>query len=38
MCRWEVIIRMDLREVWWEDMDWMHLAQWWAVVKIIMNL
>jgi hypothetical protein len=20
-------IRMDLREIWWENVDWMHLAQ-----------
>jgi hypothetical protein len=24
--RWEDI-RMDLREIGWEDMDWMHLGQ-----------
>jgi len=30
-------IRMDLREIGWEGMNWMHLAQdrdqWWAVVN-----
>jgi hypothetical protein len=25
--RWEDNIRMDLREVGWERVDWMHLAQ-----------
>jgi hypothetical protein len=25
--RCEVNIRMDLRETWWEDVDWIHLAQ-----------
>jgi hypothetical protein len=25
-CRWEDNIRMDLREVGWKDVDWMHLA------------
>jgi hypothetical protein len=25
--RWEGSIRMDLREIWWEGVDWMHLAQ-----------
>jgi hypothetical protein len=25
--RWEDNIRMDPREIWWEDVDWMHLAQ-----------
>jgi hypothetical protein len=24
--RWEDNIRMKLREIWWEGMDWMHLA------------
>jgi hypothetical protein len=25
--RWEDNIRMDLREIGWEDADWNHLAQ-----------
>jgi hypothetical protein len=29
---------MDLREIEWEDVDWMHLAQdrdqWWALVNM----
>jgi hypothetical protein len=25
--RWEDNIKMDLREIRWEDVDWMHLAQ-----------
>jgi hypothetical protein len=25
--RWEDNIRMDPGEVWWEAVDWMHLAQ-----------
>jgi len=25
--RWEDNIRMDLREIGWERMDWIHLAQ-----------
>jgi hypothetical protein len=37
--RWEDNIRMDLREIGWESMDWMNLAQgryeWWALVNII---
>jgi hypothetical protein len=40
--RWEDNIRMNLREVWWEGVDWMHLAQyrdqWRAVVNTVMNL
>jgi hypothetical protein len=40
--RWEDNIRMDLREVGWEDVDWMHLAEnrdkWRAVVSTVMNL
>jgi hypothetical protein len=35
-------IKLDLREIGWRDMDWIHLAQdryqWWAVVNIAMNL
>jgi hypothetical protein len=33
---------MDLREIGWDDVDWMYLAQdrdlWWALVDTIMNL
>jgi hypothetical protein len=33
---------MDLREIGWEDVDWIHLAQdtdqWWVVVNTVMNL
>jgi len=33
--RWEGNIRMDLREVEWEGVDWIHLAQdrdqWWVL-------
>jgi hypothetical protein len=25
--RWEDNIRMDLREIGWENVDWMHLAR-----------
>jgi hypothetical protein len=39
---WEDIIKMDLREVGWEGMDWINLAQdrdrWWAFVNAVMNL
>jgi hypothetical protein len=35
-------IRMGFREIWWEVVDWVHLAQdrdqWWAVVNTVMNL
>jgi hypothetical protein len=40
--RWETNIRMDLREIKWEDVDWTHLAedrfQWRAVVNTVMKL
>jgi hypothetical protein len=40
--RWEDNIKMDLREVGWEGMDWSDLAQdrarWWALVNVVMNL
>jgi hypothetical protein len=33
---------MDLREIGWEDVEWIHLTlgrdQWWAVVNTVMNL
>jgi hypothetical protein len=32
---------MDLREIRWEGVDWMHLVQdrnqWWALVSTVMN-
>jgi hypothetical protein len=37
-CRWEDI-KMDLREIWWGGIDWIHLAldrdQWKAVVTTV---
>jgi hypothetical protein len=40
--RRQVIIEMDLREVWWGGVGWIHLAQgrnqWWALVNTVMNL
>jgi hypothetical protein len=40
--RWEDSIRMEVKEIGWEGVDWMHLAQdrdwWWAVVTAGMNL
>jgi hypothetical protein len=37
----EVNIRLDLREVVWEDVNWFHVAQdrdqWRAVVNTVMN-
>jgi len=39
--RWEDNIRMDLREVGWEGMDWIHLFQerdqQWALVNTVMK-
>jgi hypothetical protein len=41
-CRWVHIIRMDLGEVGWGDVDWIGLAQDWdkcrALVNVVMNL
>jgi len=35
-------IRMYLRDIYWEGVDWIHLAQyrdqWWAFVNTVMNL
>jgi hypothetical protein len=40
--RWEYNIRMDLREIGWEGVDWIHLAhdrdRWRALVTTVMNL
>jgi hypothetical protein len=40
--RWEDGIKMDLREIGWGGVEWIHLAQdrdrWRAVVKAVMNL
>jgi hypothetical protein len=40
-CRWEDNIRMDLMEMGWEGVDWMHLAkdrdQWRVFVNTVMN-
>jgi hypothetical protein len=39
--KWENNIRMDLKEILSEDVDWIHLAhdrvQWWAVMNTVMN-
>jgi hypothetical protein len=35
-------IKMDLREIEWDGMDWIDLVQdrdlWWALVNTVMNL
>jgi hypothetical protein len=40
--RWEDNVRMDVREVWWKCVDWMHVDQdrdqWRAVVSTVINL
>jgi hypothetical protein len=40
--RWVDNIRMDLREIGWDDVDWIDLAQdrdqWRALVSTVMNL
>jgi hypothetical protein len=40
--RWEGNIRMDLWEIGWEGVDWMHFAQhknqWRAVVNTVMKI
>jgi hypothetical protein len=41
-CRWVYNIKMDLREIGWDDMDWIELTQdrdqWRALVNTMMNL
>jgi hypothetical protein len=40
--RWEDNIRIDIREIGWEVLDWIHLAQDWdqwpALLNMITNL
>jgi hypothetical protein len=40
--RWDASIKMDLREVGWEGVDWIDMAQdryrWRALVNAVMNL
>jgi hypothetical protein len=40
--RWEDNIKIDLREIGWDDMDWINLTegkeQWLALVNMVMNL
>jgi hypothetical protein len=40
--RWVDNIKMDLREIWWDNVDWIDLAQdrdrWRALVNTVMNL
>jgi hypothetical protein len=40
--RWVGNIKMDLREIGWDGMDWIYLAQnrdqWRALVNTVMNL
>jgi hypothetical protein len=39
---WVDNIKMDLREIGWDGMDWIDLVQdrdqWWAFVNMVMNL
>jgi hypothetical protein len=39
--RWEYNVGMDLREIGWENVEWIHLAQdrdhWRALVKTVIN-
>jgi hypothetical protein len=41
-CRWEDNSEMEFREIRWEDVDWIHLAQdrvqWWGLVNVVVNL
>jgi hypothetical protein len=40
--RWDDNIKIDFREMWMKNVDWIHLAQdrdrWRALVKTVMNL
>jgi hypothetical protein len=38
----KIIFRVDLKEIGWEGVNWIHLAQdrdqWWAILNMVMNL
>jgi hypothetical protein len=40
--RWEDNIKIDFREIEWDSMDWIHLAQgrdqWSALVNMVINI
>jgi hypothetical protein len=40
--RWEDNINMDLNEIGWKGVDWIHVAQdrghWWVLVNMVVNL
>jgi hypothetical protein len=40
--RWVDNIQMDLREIGWDGVDWMDMAQdrdqWWTLVNMVLNL
>jgi hypothetical protein len=40
--RWDDNIRIDLRKIWWEVVDWIHLVQdrdkWQTLMNTVMNL
>jgi hypothetical protein len=41
-CRWEDNSEIEIKEIEWEDVDWIHLAQdtvqWCGLVNVVMNL
>jgi hypothetical protein len=41
-CRWEDNIKIYLKEIEWEGVHWIHLAQdrdqFWVLVNMVMNL
>jgi hypothetical protein len=36
-CGWVDNIKMDHREVGWDSMDWIDLAQWRTLMNMVMN-
>jgi len=37
-----IILKINLKEIWFEDVDWINLAQdrdsWWALVNTVISL
>jgi hypothetical protein len=40
-CRWEDGLKMDLRDIGWGGVEWIHLAEdreyWWALLNTVMT-
>jgi hypothetical protein len=41
-CRWKYTMKMDLKEIEWQGVDWTYLVQdwgqWWSLVNMAVNI